>query len=399
MRGLGWVVRIGLAAILLAASGLAIRIGVADHYAGLGTTEGLARAVELEPGNADYHRWLGITVLARDPARSKREFEEAVRLNPWDSDSRMRLAILAEAEGRLDAAERELLGARKFNNMFLPRWALTNFYFRRGRTEDFWRWAKLSAEMSFGDRSPLFELAAAAGETNISERLGLKGGELWREYLGWAIGKGRAAEIRKAAVQVAAGRGKTAGGGRIVASACDRLLDLNAVDEALEVWNAGVKSGSIDGGEAGRGRTTNPEFRWTPGGQGFDWWENKPNGGYIVKLGAGGGLRIHFNGDQCEQCPVLNQRVAVVPGRAYTVRVKYRTQEFGRRSGLRWVVGAANGELAGMADDLWAEDGGTGELRFRAGEGAWVNLGLWHQRPQGQTRGEGTLLLESVEIQ
>ena len=186
---IGILGRIAAGVVLLAAAGMAVLMGVADVYAQRSTTEGLARAVELRPGNADYHRWLGITLLLKDRKRAEGEFREAVRLNAWDADSRMRLALMHEAEGKVAEAERELEEAAKVDATFLPRWALANFELRHERTPEFWKWARAAVPMSYGDRSPLFDLAAATGETNLGERLGLEKVSLG-ELPGMGDGKG-----------------------------------------------------------------------------------------------------------------------------------------------------------------------------------------------------------------
>ena len=393
---IGILGRIAAGLVLLGAAGMAVLMGMADVYAQRSTTEGLARAVELRPGNADYHRWLGITLLLKDRKRAEGEFREAVRLNAWDADSRMRLALMHEAEGKVAEAERELEEAAKVDATFLPRWALANFELRHERTPEFWKWARAAVPMSYGDRSPLFDLAAATGETNLGERLGLEKDEVWASYLGWAMGKAPAGEIREAAMHVARGRHPEGGA---LTQACDRLLDLGWVEAALEVWNAGVKAGVMPAGEAVRGKVTNPGFGVDPGGWAFDWVVSKPERGFVARENQQGGLRIHFTGDQCEQCAVLTQRIAVSPGAEYRVRATYRTIEMKRKSGLSWAVSSAKSQLAISEDSLWADEGGTAELSFRAPDGVeWVRLALLYQRPQGEVRTEGTLLVERVEM-
>ena len=108
--------------VLLVGAVLAVRMGAADLAEESMDLEGLERAVRLAPGNADYHRWLGVAVLTRDVPRSEREFREAVRLNPWDADSRMRLGMLLEAQGHIGEAERQLIETARLDATYLPRW-------------------------------------------------------------------------------------------------------------------------------------------------------------------------------------------------------------------------------------------------------------------------------------
>lgn len=398
MRAVGVFIRAAAVIVLLLASALAVRIAIADAFFLSRTPEGTEKAVAWEPGNALYHRTLGVVLLGRDPARSEREFREAIRLNPWDALSRMHLASLLESQGHIEEAEREFLGAAKYDNTNLPRWNLANFYYRQGKVDEFWTWGRKTAAMSYGDRFALYDLAAATGQTNLSERLDLTGADLWTTYLQWNILKGPASEIRRAGIEVAAGRKPAVLA--MIQQASSRLLDLNQVDAALEVWNAGVKSGIIPAGEAERGKITNPSFASTPSGSGFDWVAIKPAAGAILRETAQGGIRIRFTGDQAAQCDVLSQRIAVQPQGKYRILAKYHTEGAGQQSGLKWIVlaPAAPGQLAVMDDFL--NDGGSGQAKVSftvPAEIQWVQLVLRYQRPLGEVRIAAEVSVFSVE--
>lgn len=400
MKAVSLLLRAVAVFVLLWASVLAVRVAIADAAFLTRTPEGTEKAVQWAPGNATYHRTLGVVFLGRNPARSEHEFREAIRLNPWDSQSRIQLATLLESQGRLEEAEREFRTAPKFDATYMPRWSLANFEFRRGNINEFWTWARAAAAMSFGDRFALYDLAAATGEKNLAGRLNLKGDDLWTTYLQWAIQKGPASEIRLAALEVAATRKQTVAA--TVQQACSRLLDLNQVDAALEVWNAGVKAGIVPAGEAARGKITNPSFASTPGGSGFDWVAIKPSGGNILRENGAGGLRIRFTGDQAERCDLLSQRIAVDPGTSYRVLSKYHTEGAGQQSGLKWVVSSSSpqGQLGTMTEDLW--DGGSGHtvVSFSVPAGTtWVQLVLRYQRPLGEVRIAGEVSVFSVKIE
>lgn len=369
---------------------LAARLAVADVYAHRATEQGLRHAVMLRPGNADYHRWLAISLLAKDPRASAAEFRKAVRLNPWDAASRMRTASLQEAAGRNADAERELLEAQKVDRTFVPRWALANFYFRHNEVEEFWNWERSALAVSFGERAPIFELASATGEVQLSRRLAINTASIWESYLAWGLKRLPAEEIGIAALKLVQA-GHTEPG--LAGQACERLLDAGAVDSALEVWNAGVKARIFSGGEALRGRVTNGSFSNPPSGLGFDWTVNPPKGGFVVRANSQGGLRIHFNGEQCEQCALLTQHVAVSPGACYRLLTKYSIYEGTPGSGLHWIVSSHVGNIA-------IEETGIKEMRFctppKAGE---VQVALSYWRPDGEMRMEGTVVLEDVALE
>ena len=395
------VLRVAAVLILLAASLEAIRLAIADSGFMARTPEGLEKAVKWAPGNATYHRWLAVSLVGRDSGRAEKEFREAIRLNHWDAESRMRLAMIYESKGLLEPAEKELKDAAKVDATFLPRWTLANFEFRRGNLPEFWTWARASAAMSFGDRFPLFDLAAATGETNVAERLDLKGDQIWTNYLYWAIKKGTPGEIRKAGLKVAAAGKTPSAADGAVELAAQRLADLGSVDAALEVWNAGAKSGIVPAGEAAKGRITNPTFAFQPRGYGFDWIATKPEGGAIVRESIQGGLRVRFTGDQAEQSDVLTQRVAVEPGVSYNVVVKYRTKGLGRKSGLKCLIlGAAPPNPVAETDAyLWDEGNGEAALSFTAPPGdGLVKVVLRYLRPQGEVRMAGEVSILAVEM-
>ena len=392
------LLRASVVVVLLWASVLAIRLAIADAAFLTHTPEGTEKAVQWAPGNATYHRTLGVVFLGRDPARSEREFREAMRLNPWDSQARMHLAVLLESQGHIPEAEREFLGAAKFDATYMPRWDLANFEFRRGQIDKFWIWARKAAAMSYGDRFALYDLAAATGESNLAERLDLKGDDLWTTYLQWSILKGTPNEIHHAALAVAATRKQAVSS--TVQQAAARLLDLAQVNAALEVWNAGVKAGIVPAGEAARGKITNHSFASTPTGSGFDWIVSKPGGGAIVRERAQGGLRIRFTGDQAEQCDLLSQRVAVEPGTSYRVSTRYHTEGVGQQSGLKWLVSSLPNNQLSLMDD-YLSDGGSGEaaVTFSVPAGIeWVQLVLRYQRPPGEVRIAGEVSVFSVEM-
>lgn len=382
-------------AVLATASIPLVRVCMADLAFSRATIESIERARELAPGNAGYHRWLGISLLARHPERSEAEFREAVRLNHWDADSRMRLAMMAEARGDSGQAGRELAGAARVDATFLPRWALANFEFRRGNLDDFWHWARQALAMSYADRSQIFDLAAATGETALSERLALPNDEVWINYLAWATEKAPVDELRHAALHVA-GLGRRPKTADRLGAASSRLLDLGAVDDAVEVWNAASKTGAVTGGPAARGRITNPSFADAPSGRGFDWTISKPAGVVILRETAQGGLRIRLGGDQEERCDLLWQRVAIEPRTSCRVRVRYHSDGLKTASGLQWVAESKSKVIA-VAQGYLHDNGEPAELTLAAPDG-WVTLLLRYQRPQGEVRASGDLTIESVEI-
>ena len=135
--------------------------------------------------------WVRAENLARYESSSA-ELHAAVRLNPRLSTAWIRLGLDAEADRRLEEAERDLLQAARVDHQYLPAWTLANFYFRRGDAVKFWPWAERATALTFDDYRPLLRLADAF-ETSPSTVATRLGGEspLLRAYLDLLIGAGR----------------------------------------------------------------------------------------------------------------------------------------------------------------------------------------------------------------
>jgi hypothetical protein len=145
----------------LAALGIAVWFSIvlarADFYFRGATVESVERAVEIAPRNTEYLA-LRALQMEYDGADSRALTEKIAALNPYASAPRIRLGLAAEVAGDSAGAERWLLDAARVDHQFEPRWTLANFYFRAGKREEFWRWMRAALEVSYGDRSPAYEL-------------------------------------------------------------------------------------------------------------------------------------------------------------------------------------------------------------------------------------------------
>ena len=124
------------------------------------TSSSVPKAAGLMPYNGAYLARLA----AWAPAQKFFLFRRAVELNPFDFESLIQLGIFSEFQKHNDAqAERYYLRAEEVNKMFLPKWTLTNYYFRHGRTAEFFRWATASLAITPYSPEPIF-LADVADE-------------------------------------------------------------------------------------------------------------------------------------------------------------------------------------------------------------------------------------------
>ena len=131
--------------------------------------------------------------LRLNPERaSPYEPRVAVSLNPRLSSAWIQMGFDAEAEGNLAEAEIELLQAARVDRQYVPAWTLTNYYFRRGDSANFWPWARKAAAMTFDDYRPLLRLADLLDPSprDVATRLGASP-PLLRAYMDVLIGAGR----------------------------------------------------------------------------------------------------------------------------------------------------------------------------------------------------------------
>src|SRR5579871_5042957 len=156
-----WMRKSVLAAVMLGSAVpayWAIRLAWADHLSRTMDSRGVTRAVDLAPGDADIRLRLADarqSALGGDAAGA---LAAAVKLDPGDAAAWVRLGVAKELRGDLQGAERDLLEAARVSRQFAPRWALANYYFRRGAEARFWSWAGECLRIGYSDVSPVFQL-------------------------------------------------------------------------------------------------------------------------------------------------------------------------------------------------------------------------------------------------
>jgi hypothetical protein len=380
--------------LALAALGIAVWFSIvlarADSYFRAATPETVARAVEIAPRNTEYLA-LRALQLDYDGADSSSVTRKIAALNPSSSAPRIKLGLASEIRGDSGSAERWLLDAARVDHQFEPRWTLANFYFRAGMGEEFWTWMKAALEVSYGDRTPAFDLCwrvrTDAGEIlrrGIPDRH-----EVMGAYLSYLL-RARPPEkrLQPGMAALPEGNGIVEAARRVAAfhdsvdlallfAACDRLLaarDIGAVD----VW-------SLTGEKAPAG-IFNGDFASAPVNHGFDWRLIEASGVTHVNLDAG--HRIAFNGRQPASCSLLQQTLKLVAGKQYRLQWESRTAGIKSPSGLLW-----QGKAPISPSAEWT----TGETTFTAAE-VFNLLELSYQRPVGESRVEGSVELRRIRV-
>ncbi|MBI4874384.1 MAG: hypothetical protein HY822_07115 [Acidobacteria bacterium] len=380
---------------LACAAWWSVRLACADLASRANTVESLARAVALDPGNAAYRAWQAELEEheGRDPTPA---LTAAAALNPRDSAVWIRLGLQAELQGDYPRAERHLLEAARVDRLSTPRATLLHYYFRRGDWERFWHWSRPAFEMSYGDRTPLFQLCWRATEDAalILGRAIPPQPEILAQYLRFLLDQGRldAAAAVAQAVSSKAGPAETP----LLLAYCDRLLEQGQAAPALEFWNTlcdrkllpypplDPQNGPLP---------TNGDFSASPLRQGFDWRVAALPEVSIVRLDSPPALKFTLSGKQPERCDLLWQYIPLLPRRSYRLRFRYRTAGLAPDSGIRWrLIDAATPPLA-------SEDWRDAELLFPSRDARLARLALSVEREPGSTRPEGSLWLAGVKIE
>ena len=119
--------------------------------------------------NAAYHALLAehLEATGADPDE---ELAIATNLSPSESRYWIRRGFRAELEQKYDQAESYLIEAYKVDHGFDPRWALMNFYFRRGKFTEFWKYTRDALDISYGSLDPVFRLCLAADDNPLVTR-------------------------------------------------------------------------------------------------------------------------------------------------------------------------------------------------------------------------------------
>jgi tetratricopeptide (TPR) repeat protein len=413
-RAAGFVAQAAWLAAFAAAAVWSVRVGVADGWAGLETVAGTEQAIAWMPQRAEYHVRLALLLSDTDASRSEAELRRAAALQPTDARTWIELGLRHEARGEYAEAEQCLLRAGEEDKQYLPRWTLTNYYYRRDDTERFWEWAAAAARMMPGDPMPLFQLCGRVVEDGrLMERLAIRDPDVRAAYLAYLVGGGRVEVAGKATAGVLeANRSEDV---PLLMTACDRMVEDARPGQALAIWNQLAAHGRIpfETLDPAQGRSlTNGEFAIAPTSRGFDWRLPGVEGVSSSREENRPGLRLTFSGRQPESCEALVQYLPVLEKEIFELRFVYQTSGIPAGSGLSWrltdvngggslVLGKAGEDGKGVGDvtGLSAEVEARGKLAFVAPAGCrFVRLALTYQRATGTTRIEGYIILRRMAL-
>ncbi len=389
-----------LIAAAIAGCYYSVLLARAAHVFEINTAESVATAVRLVPDNARY-----VARLANwEPDQRVRLLRRALDLNPFDSESWIQLGLAAELDGsNLQTAERYYLRAAQVDHMFLPKWTLTNFYFRRQKKAEFFRWAEATLVITPYSPDPVFTQMWLASQD--AARIGAAIPERPRTLLqyAWFLSRhGKLAAVPSVVARLVRAAGPdgahTWGRDDLLAGIQDRLLSAGDSEGAIDVWTSLQHAGWI--GEnipTAAHPLTNGDFAVAFYKHGFDWRPGETEGVEIEQFMGTKSVRVTFSGDQPESCVLLRQYLPLEPGRKYRMRWTATPDRMNTPSGLVWRVrpaGIADGASVASGDLLAGQDT---TWDFKApGAGKLCLLTLEYKRPAGTVRARGELNLKSL---
>ena len=364
------------------------------------TSDSVAHAAQVEPGNATYHGLLAEHQEAgsKDP---KPELTIATRLSPRESRYWARLAFRAEVEGNFDAALKHLTQAANVDRTFAPRWALANFYLRRGQTEQIWVWIGKSLKMAPPDPESVFQLAWSVSQDGAKIR-GLlpPGRDLLRRYVGWLVENQPAGVAKGPAMELA--EKSTAEDLSVLLGFCNKAA---AIDPAgmLAMWNALCSRNLMPCTALPPDQSqlvTDSSFQEAGTGTGLSWgFANQP-GASVIRAGNREGVTAELRGRQAERLVLLWQRVPLLGMHRYRLSYEYRMDGGRGKAGLHWEISEFKQDrnlipdAPRLASVEWREE----QVEFDSREDTVGQLRFVYQREPGSLPWQGTVHLRNVRI-
>jgi hypothetical protein len=319
------------------------------------TATSVPAAVRLVSYNSQYVARLA----AWDTAREVPLLKEAVRLNPFDYQSLIQLGLKAEiTKGDPRAAESYFLKAASVNKMFLPKWTLTNYYFRRQNLTEFFHWANETLKISPYSGDPVFTQMwlmsqdPARLSAVIPDRPRTLIQYIW--FLSNSKQFGAIPGVVQQLVRVVGNDDPRAWGrDDLIAASLDHVLAGGELHTGLQIWTALHDGRWIPQNVPDANHPlTNGDFRLPFYRHAFDWVSAQTEGVRIQQFTDEPSLDIGLSGDQPEHCELLRQYVAVEAGFLYKLQWKAEAQGIPAGSGLAWHLRATDSDAGIESGDL-----------------------------------------------
>jgi tetratricopeptide (TPR) repeat protein len=383
----------------------------ADYLIRRNTAEATVRAVHLIPFNASYLRQLA----EWQPSRKVGILKQVVTLDRFDAGSWIQLGLNAELQQNNPAlAERYFLTAAQVNHMYLPRWTLVNFYFRRQNDAQLFAWARRAMEIAPYDSAPVFvslwladpDPARIAAALPSSEKVVVQ----YASFLAQANHLDLAQDALNQAISLSPSRLPLTESSADALDThsdfiLDRLLQTGRGSQAMQLWHRLVAANWIPrfSTPSAVHPLTNGNFQVLFWGHGFDWLVPSVPGLVVDQFPALSNVRFTLSGTQPEACSLLQQWVPLEKGQHYRLTWVDDLDQIGRDNGITWqIYTVPNGVPAptGLTSpDLTSVAGSPAAWDFQTPDSSDLFLlSLQYARPLGKVRIEGSLSLRSVAL-
>lgn len=371
----------------------------------------LEAAARLDPANDVYPIRIAQTLQdeGRDPLPAWRR---ALILNPRNDLALTQAAIAAELSGDLAGAERLFRQAAQTNQLWLARWSLANFYFRRGQYPLTLKWATLALQRAHGDRTALFRLCrdAGAAPASILTMIVPADADNLAAYIYFLAADARldtaALESAAAGYLQAARRAAYPPEQTLppVVGAVNTLIAAGEAHPALRLWRSLSDSAVLPYSAPTSERPlVNAGFAPPVPGGGFDWRVHQVPGIEAYPGVPGRGIKFVFSGRQPEAATLLQQVVYLRGGMTWALSHQSQTVHLtAAGAGLAWMLAPVSGGAAippVSAPPLVSDDWSRLSTSWAVPPGdSLYRLSLEIRRPSGQTRAEGEARFRDFDL-
>ncbi len=315
-----------------------------------------------------------------------------------DTNEIIRRALESEMAGDVGKAERVLSEAAQVDTGFVPRFALAGFYYRQRDRKSFAKWGRAALESGDDGAQPILGMAEQLGMrddeivTIVPDKANVVAAALQR-----AITKVSVKEVLEFSNQLLRAGGPEQSGQLL--SACEALLWMGQVTEAVNRWNAGIRQGwlksdllSPQDGISLTDSTFSPEAP----SHGFGWMVDRLDDHSSIHRSHG--LSVELSGEQADGVRLAAQYLPVQPGRRYFATFSY---EVGQMSlpGVFWrIIDLRTNKEIAHSPDLVANAKSAVAVFDVPRDTSVVGLALWARRRPGSSRPSGSFTVVKVDL-
>jgi tetratricopeptide (TPR) repeat protein len=354
--------------------------------------------VRLQPHNAEYLDRLASWQSDDRKALLQRSLAE----NRFNYNAWIRLGLMAEMQdGDNATAEKDYLQAASVDHMFLPRWTLANFYFRQQRPDDFFHWTKETLAVTPYASDPVFAQMWQMTQDEDTIQSAIPGQPRILLQYAWYLANNKQYDRIPRAVDrlvhlVNKSDASKWGRDDLLAASLDHMLAAGARQPAMNVWSVLKDAGWLASpAPTAESPLTNGDFHLPFFRHGFDWVIIENPGTRVEQLSDIPEVRISLYGDEPEKMTLLQQYVAVTPGRRYLMKWHLQSQDLNQPSGFAWHLHptADAGPEISYGDVISAN--AAWDFMAPPAAGTFL-LTFEYARALGTTRARGSLALKSV---